>query len=88
MPAVYFEEADVARLLHEYPIGEAFLRGPARLSTHSLRSLQEQRFAALMRRGWQIPFYRRRWAAAGIEPGDITRLDDLARLPRPSRSRT
>jgi hypothetical protein len=30
--------------------------------------LQEQRFAALLRRGWQIPFYRRHWGSVGSSP--------------------
>ena len=55
----------------EYPIGEPFLNGPARLSADELRALQERRFAALMRRGWEIPFYRRHWGSVGIEPGDV-----------------
>lgn len=86
MTSNYFGEADVARLLAEYPIGADFLAGPARLSSDALRALQEKRFAALMRRGWQIPFYRRHWQAAGIEPGDIRSIDDLARLPSFSKS--
>ncbi|MBM3508196.1 MAG: phenylacetate--CoA ligase [Alphaproteobacteria bacterium] len=77
----YFDEADPARLLVEYPIGEAFLAGPARLDAARLRALQERRFSAVMRRGWQIPFYRRLWRNAGIAPDDIRTLDDLARLP-------
>ncbi len=86
MTSRYFQEADAERLLREYPIGGAFLSGPARLSRDALRALQETRFAALMRRAWQVPFYRRHWGAAGIEPGDIRGLDDLARLPAFSKS--
>jgi phenylacetate-CoA ligase len=81
MAAEYFQEADAARILIEYPMGEAFLNGPARLSNDELRALQEQRFAVLMRRGWEIPFYRRHWGSAGIEPGDIKGIEDLAKLP-------
>jgi phenylacetate-CoA ligase len=29
----------------------------------------------------RAPFYRTRWSAAGFEPGDLTSLDDFARLP-------
>jgi phenylacetate-CoA ligase len=77
----YFSEADPARILREYPIGDYFLAGPARLSTDALRALQEERFAVLMKRGWEVPFYRRHWGEAGIEPGDITGIDDLTKLP-------
>ncbi len=79
--ATYFQEADPTRILDEYPIGDAFMQGPARLDAATLRALQERRFAVLMRRGWEIPFYRRLWSGAGIEPGDIRGVDDLAKLP-------
>ncbi len=72
---------DVAAMLRDYPMGRAFLEGPAALSRDALRALQERRFARVMARAWQVPFYRERWAAAGLEPGDISGLDDLARVP-------
>lgn len=77
----YFRRADVNALLSAYPIGDAFLRTTARMSRDELRALQENRFLTVVRRGWEIPFYRRLWSAAGLEPGDITRLDDLEKLP-------
>lgn len=77
----YFDEADPARLRSEYPVGETFLNGPAKLSRDALRDLQEQRFRAVMQRAWQVPFYQRHWGAQGIEPGDIKGLDDIAKLP-------
>ncbi|MGI9480683.1 MAG: phenylacetate--CoA ligase family protein [Hyphomicrobiaceae bacterium] len=86
MVGAYFSEADAGRLLQEYPIGSAFLNGPACLSADELRALQEQRFATLMRRGWEIPFYQRHWATVGLEPGDITSIDDLGKLPSFSKS--
>lgn len=77
----YFDEADIARMLRDYPIGEAYLSGPAALSRDALRALQEQRFAEVMARAWDVPFYKRRFGEAGIEPGDILGLDDLEKLP-------
>ena len=79
--AGYFEEARLGRLLEAYPVGEAFLAGPARLSRDELRSLQERRFLRVMARGWEVPFYARRWRAAGLEPEDVRGLDDIGRLP-------
>jgi phenylacetate-CoA ligase len=79
--AGYFDQVDHRRLLAEYPIGDAFLAGPARLSRDELRALQERRFREVLARAWQVPFYRRRWRAAGLEPGDVRGLDDLAKLP-------
>lgn len=77
----YFEAFDIRRLLEEYPVGDAFLRRYTAMSRDELRALQEERFARVMRRGWEIPFYRRLWSARGIEPGDISSLDDLPKLP-------
>lgn len=82
----YFSEADAGRLLTDYPIGAGFLSGPACLGADALRALQEQRFAAVMRRGWEIPFYQRHWGGSGVEPGDIASIDDLAKLPSFSKS--
>jgi phenylacetate-CoA ligase len=77
----YFESFDPRALLAEYPLGEAFTLRVARLSRDELFALQQQRFARLMARAWQIPFYRRLWGARGIEPGDIRGLHDIAKLP-------
>lgn len=76
-----FSRIDVAAMLSDYPMGAAFLEGPAALSRDALRALQERRFVRVMERAWQVPFYRDRWTAAGLEPGDIAGLDDLASVP-------
>jgi phenylacetate-CoA ligase len=77
----YFESFDPRALLAEVPLGDAFVEQVARRSRDELRAAQERRFARLMARAWQIPFYRRLWGDKGIEPGDIRSLDDLPRLP-------
>jgi phenylacetate-CoA ligase len=75
----YFEAFDAKAMLVEYPLD---LRGAyGRMSRDELRALQETRFAKLMQRGWEIPFYQRLWGAQGIEPGDIRSLDDIVKLP-------
>ncbi|MCR9176023.1 MAG: phenylacetate--CoA ligase family protein [Alphaproteobacteria bacterium] len=82
----YFSEADPARLAEDYPIGNAFLARFRRLSVDALRAVQEDRFRRVIARGWQVPFYARRWGEAGIAPGDIRSIDDLPRLPSFSKS--
>ena len=77
----YFEEARLDRLLDEYPVGRAFLAGPARMSRDELRALQDRRFRQVVARGWEVPFHARRWRAAGLEPGDVRGLDDVGKLP-------
>lgn len=77
----YFETFDIRQLLADYPIGDAFTARYAAMSRDELRALQNARFLTLMKRGWEIPFYRRLWSARGLEPGDIASLDDIGKLP-------
>lgn len=75
----YFEAFDAKAMLADYPLDLVGRYG--RMSRDELWSLQNGRFATLMARGWEIPFYQRLWGAAGIEPGDIRGLDDITKLP-------
>lgn len=51
-------------------------------SPEAIRQLQGRRLAALVRRSWDhIPFYRDRWRALGLEPGDIRTAEDIRKLP-------
>jgi phenylacetate-CoA ligase len=77
----YFDEVRHREMLAEYPLGPAFLDSVARLSRDELRALQDRRFRAVVRRAWEVPFYRRLWGARGIEPGDIRSLEDIGKLP-------
>ena len=77
----YFDEARHRQMLAEYPLGPAFAERVARMSRDELRALQERRFRGVLARAWQVPFYRRRWRARGLEPGDVRGLDDIERLP-------
>lgn len=77
----YFETFDAKQMLADYPVGDAFTARYAAMSRDELYALQETRFAKLMARGWEIPFYQRLWHAKGIEPGDIQGLSDITKLP-------
>lgn len=77
----YFEAFDAKAMLEQYPVGDEFLRRYTAMSRDELRSLQDTQFIKLMQRGWEIPFYQRLWGALGIEPGDITGLADIGKLP-------
>lgn len=81
MTTTYFDAVPHREMLRNYPIGPAFLARFRSMSRDELRHLQSERFLSVMRRGWEIPFYRRLWSAKGIEPGDVRSLDDLPRLP-------
>ena len=47
-----------------------------------LTKLQNERLAAVVERlYYNVPFYRKQFQKNGIEPGDITSIDQLSRLP-------
>ena len=77
----YWRSLDFEQLARDYPPPPDYFRTTARMSRDDLRALQERRFLATVKRGWEIPFFQRHWSNAGIEPGDIRSLDDLVRLP-------
>jgi phenylacetate-CoA ligase len=53
------------------------------LDPEALEALRWQKLQRLLRHCWdEVPFYRKRWEAAGVaDPADIRNLDDHARLP-------
>lgn len=77
----YWSSIDFPKLLRDYPPPPAFFDTVYRMPREALRKVQEARFLATVERGWQIPFFQRHWRSAGLEPGDIRSLDDLAKLP-------
>ncbi|MFN5821484.1 MAG: phenylacetate--CoA ligase family protein, partial [Novosphingobium sp.] len=77
----YFEAFDIKQMLADYPVGDAFTARYRNISRDEIFAIQDAQFRRLMQRGWQIPFYQRLWGAQGIEPGDITGLADITKLP-------
>ncbi len=77
----YFAHLDIDQLLADYPIGPDFVQIYSGISRDALRAQQEGRFAKVMARAWEIPFYQRLWGETGIESGDIKSLDDITKLP-------
>ncbi|MSQ52699.1 MAG: phenylacetate--CoA ligase family protein [Betaproteobacteria bacterium] len=77
----YGRSLDFEALWKEYPPPPDYFDHAYRMSRDALREVQEKRFLRQMERAWQIPFYRIHWSAAGMEPGDVRRLDDLKRIP-------
>ncbi len=61
------------------------MRGQAdaieRASIGELRALQLNRLKQTVARAAQVPHYRKKFAAAGVAPGDVKSLGDLAGLP-------
>ena len=52
------------------------------MEREELLNLQGKRLAAMVKRVYDtVPFYRQKLQEQGIEPGDITTIDDLKKLP-------
>ncbi len=64
-----------------YPAPDIFFETIWRWPADEVRALQDQRFAELLEVGWNNPFFRRRWTDAGLAPGDVHGLADIAKLP-------
>jgi phenylacetate-CoA ligase len=79
--AAYWDSFDMAALRRDHPIGDEFTRLATQLSRDELRARQNTLFLRCVARAWTTPFYQRLWGDAGLAPGDIQSLDDLARLP-------
>src|SRR5580692_1118191 len=50
-------------------------------SVDELRALQLARFKNTVARASRVSHYQKKFAAAGIRPGDVKSLDDLAKFP-------
>jgi phenylacetate-CoA ligase len=77
----YFRVLDFEQLWRDYPPPPTYFETTAKLSRDELRALQEKRFLATVKRGWEIPFFQRHWGEHGIGKGDVRGLDDLTKLP-------
>ena len=58
-----------------------FFHDEEALSRHDIEALQLSRLQATVRHCMNSPFYRQRFAEAGLSPDDIRSLDDLRRIP-------
>lgn len=77
----YFRQTDFEALFRRHPLPDDFERGMYRWPAERIRAHQELLFGEVVANAWENRFYREKWRAAGIEPGDIRGLDDLPKLP-------
>lgn len=77
----YLSPDQLTQLEADYPSGRRFLERYVGMSRDELIALQEERLRVVLASAWRTPFYQRLWGSHGIEPGDITGIDDLPRLP-------
>jgi phenylacetate-CoA ligase len=80
-PPWYWKSLDFASLAREFPPPPDFFDSVYRMDRAALDRIREERFLKTVARGWEIPFFQRHWRAAGLAPGDIRGLDDIARIP-------
>lgn len=77
----YHRSLDWNRLMADYPPPPHFHSTTGKLSEGGTFELQNARFRERMTEAWQIPFYKERWSAVGLEPGDIRGLEDIEKIP-------
>lgn len=78
---LYRQSIDWSWYGRHYSAPDVFAETVYRWPAEQVRKMQNERFLAVVKRGWDNPFYRVHWGAAGIEPGDIRSLDDIVKLP-------
>lgn len=78
---IYHQSLDWNDLFNTYPVPDVFEKTVFRWPRERLRAFQNQQFLKLMEVGWRNEFYSRHWKAAGVTPGDIRSIDDIAKLP-------
>ena len=78
---IYHASIDWAQLHRDYPVPDVFEKTVYRWPADRVRDLQNERFLRCVEHAWNNPFYRKRWRAAGLEPGDVTSIDDSHKIP-------
>lgn len=77
----YYKSLDWDQLVEDYPPPPLYEERVKRMSEDAVHAMQNTRFMARVGEAWDIPFYRERWKAAGLELGDIRSLDDIQKIP-------
>lgn len=76
-----FEAVDYARLMKEYVPAPEYFETSYLADPDTIERTQLARLQARARRAVEVPFFRERWAAAGVGPDDLRTLDDLWKFP-------
>jgi phenylacetate-CoA ligase len=78
---IHQNSIDWDKLFAKFPVPDVFEKTVYKWPRERIRSLQNERFLEAVARGWQNEFYRHRWQAAGLEPGDIRSIDEARNIP-------
>jgi len=76
-----FEAVDHAALMRAHVPPPEYFEGDWLLGPDEIEKRQLERLRARARRVAEVPFFRRRFDAAGVGPDDLESLDDLSRFP-------
>jgi len=77
----YYKVVDHENLVKQFAPPDEWYETVYKWPKDKVRKLQNERFLEVVRRGWEFPFYKRRWTEAGLRPGDIKSLDDINKIP-------
>ena len=80
-PPYYWESLNFPELMKEYPPPPDYFNTIYRMPRDQIRDLQEKRFKTQIDRAWDVPFYARRWKAAGLDRSDIRSIADITKIP-------
>ena len=76
-----FEVVDYAALAAAYPPPPEYQTGAYLLPPEAIAEKQLERLRARAQTTYRVPFFRKRWDAAGFHPDQLQSLDDLAAAP-------
>jgi phenylacetate-CoA ligase len=77
----YYKAIDFEHLVREYPPSKDYAETVFLHDRAQIGEVQNRRFLDAVAWAWQNPFYRRKWEAHGVSPGDIRSKDDIGKLP-------
>ena len=81
-PYFYPFALDFEKLIQEYPPYDLYLESTFKWSREQILDVQWKRLLATVKRGWEVPFYQKRWRNAGItNPSDIQSMEDFRKIP-------
>jgi phenylacetate-CoA ligase len=78
---LYRNSIDWDAFYRDYPPPDVWYDTMFKWSADQVQSMQNERFLATVNYAWNNPFYRERWSAKGIAPGDIRGINDIGKLP-------
>ncbi len=76
-----FEVVDYEALARAHAPPPEYFEGDWLAEPDEIERRQLERLQNRAKRAYEVPFFRRRFDAAGVEPNDLRSLDDLSRFP-------